>query len=367
MEYKPEFEEIVPRMEAWWQGELLDRACIAVHAPNGRPLREVPQPDTPFARRTDLEYVFGVAEAYMEATYFAGEAIPVFQPDLGADVFSACLGAPLEFTEHTTWAEQVIGDWDDAPSFEIDRGSFAWKWQREVYEMAAERARGRYFVAAPDCHSGGDALLSMRGGSNLCMDIYDRPDALRAAMAQLEKSVVEFHEEWWPLIEASGQRGHTTSWLSTWSPGRSNVIQLDLLAVISPAQFREFFLHELEAQMEALDNTIYHLDGPDAIPHVPILHELFGHTPDRSSDRSRESVIPIQWVPGAGAPPMVEWIPFLRELQAGGSNLHLWCEASEVEPLLRGLSSRGLFLSVSAKDAAEADELVGLAARLAHE
>ncbi len=102
---------------------------------------------------------------------------------------------------------------------------------------------------------------------------------------------------WWSFTRNGGR-----SWLSTWSPGRSNVIQLDLLAVISPAQFREFFLHELEAQMEALDNTIYHLDGPDAIPHVPILHELFGHTPDRSSDRSRESVIPIQWVPGAGAP-----------------------------------------------------------------
>ncbi len=364
---KPDFEDIIPRMEAWWRGELLDRACVAVWAPSGKPQREVSAPATPFARRSDPDYLLDAAEASMEATYFAGEAIPVFQPDLGPDAFAACLGAPMEYTEHTTWAKEIIADWNDPPSFEIDPEAFAWKWHHDIYRIAAERAAGRYLLAAPDCHSGGDALLAMRGGSNLCLDIYDHPEAIRSAMSQLEKSVVEFHEEWWPLIEATGQRGHTNSWLKTWSPGRSNAIQLDLLAVISPGQFREFFRHELEVQMEVLDNTIYHLDGPDAVAHVPALHELFGHTPDRSSDKGRGSVIPIQWVPGAGALPMTKWVPFLKELQGAGANVHLWCEPSEVETLLRELSSRGLFIATSAGSVEEADRLIELANELSHE
>ena len=367
MLYKPDLDQIIPRMQAWWRGELLDRACLAVTAPNGKPLRQVPDPGSPFARRSHPDYLLDTAEAYMDASYFAGEAIPVFRPDLGADAFSACLGAPLEYTEHTTWAKQVITDWDNPPSFHIDPGSFAWQWHHDIYRVAAQRAAGKYFLAAPDCHSGGDALLSMRGGSALCLDLYDHPAAIQAAMSQLEESVVQFHHEWWPLIEATGQRGHTTSWLNTWSPGRSNVIQLDLLAVISPAQFHRFFSHELEVQIRLLDNTIYHLDGPDAVVHLPLLHNLFGHSPDRSSDKQRDSVIPIQWVPGAGAPPMADWIPLLQQIQAQGANLHLWCQPEEVEPLARKLSSRGLFLSTSAATPQEADELLKLAARLAHD
>jgi hypothetical protein len=367
MLYKPDFEDIIPRMEAWWHGDLLDRSCIAIIAPNGKPRRTVPEPATPFERRTDPDYLFDAAEAWMETTYFAGEAVPAFYPDLGADVFSACLGAPLEYSEHTTWAKQTIADWDHPPPFQIDRDSFAWKWHHDIYRVAAKRAEGKYFLGAPDCHSGGDCLLAMRGGSNLCLDLYDHAPAVQAAMSQLEKSVVQFHDEWWPLIEATGQRGHTTSWLNTWSPGRSNVIQLDLLAMISPAQFARFFSRELEVQMQALDNTVYHLDGPDAIPHLPALHSLFGHTPARSAGADHDPVIPIQWVPGAGAAPMAGWIPLLKQIQAQGANLHLWCQPDEVEPLMTELSSRGLFLSTWSAGEEEAEELIKLVARLTHE
>ena len=367
MLYKPDLEDIIPRMEAWWRGELLDRLCIAVPAPNGKPLREVSRPATPFEQLSDPDYLFDSAEASMEATYFAGDAIPVFQPDLGCDTFSGCLGAPLEYTEHTTWAKQIITDWENPPSFEIAPDSFVWKWNHDMYRMAAERARGKYFLAALDCHSGGDALLAMRGGSNLCLDLYDHPEAIKAAMSKLETAVVQFHEAFWPLIESSGQPGHTTAWLNTWSPGRSNVIQLDLLAVISPSQFAEFFRRELEAQMAVLDNTIYHLDGPDATRHLRGLHQLFGHTPDRSSDAQRDTVIPIQWVPGAGALPMVKWIPLLKDMQAAGANLHLSCKPEEIQPLAAELSSRGLFLTTYANSKEEADGLVNLAAKLTHE
>jgi len=33
VEYKPDFEEMIPRMEAWWNGGLLHRVSRAVTAP----------------------------------------------------------------------------------------------------------------------------------------------------------------------------------------------------------------------------------------------------------------------------------------------------------------------------------------------
>jgi len=366
MLYKPDVEEIRPRVEAWWRRELFDRACIAVRAPNGRQRREVAAPATARERQTNAAYLLDTAEAAMEATYYGGEAIPVWTHHLLPDGFSGCLGAPIEFAEDTSWAKPIIEDWDRPPTFEIDRESWMWRWYMDAYRLAAERAAGRFFVGAPDCHSGGDCLLAMRGGTRLCVDLYDRPDAIAAAMAKLARTVIDFHEGFWPLIEASGQRGHTTAWAEILSPGRSNVIQLDLLALISPRHFAEFFYHELEVQAEYLDNSIFHLDGPDAIKHLPRLYELM-HSSQATAGGNRSGLVCIQWVYGAGNGPMTRWIDLLKDMQANGCNLQLSCEPREVETLMTELSSKGLWLSTWAGSREEADDLIRLVARLTHD
>ena len=355
IEFKPDLEDMIPRMEAWWKGELLDRACISVTAPNGKPPREVPEPSSLIEKWTNQDYLLDRAEAQMEATYYGGEAIPIFYPNLGPDLFSALLGGTIEYREGTSWVAPCIDDWGNPPSFELNRNSFEWEWLESIYEKARERSRGRYFVAAHDCHSGGDALLAMRGGNDLCLDLYDHPEELKAAMAKLGKAVIDFHDAFWTAIETNGQQGHATSWLRVWSPGTSNAIQLDLLALISPDQFREFFFHELEVQCGALDNTIFHLDGPDAVKHLPVLYDLPDNCPA------------IQWVHGAGNGPMTRWLDLLKEIQSHGLGLHLSCEPGEVETLLSELSSRGLFLQVRAGSREEADGLLDLAARMARD
>ncbi len=366
MEYKPDFEDMVPRMEAWWRGEVLDRACVAVYAPNGIPRRDLPQPATLRERWTDPDYLFESKEAEFEATYYGGEAIPVFRPGLGPDTFAAFLGAPLHFQEDTSWSSQTIANWDNTPPLAIDEQSSAWKWYLDMYRRAAERAPGRYLVAPPDCHSGGDCLLAMRGGAQLCLDLYDHPEAVRRAMAQLEIAVVKFHEAFFPLVEETGQRGHTSCLRRIWSPGRSQMVQLDLLALISPAQFRDFFYGELEVQMRVLDSGVFHLDGPDAVKHLPALYELIRGSRGAASGK-RHGLAGIQWVYGAGNGPMTKWLPLLKGMQQNGANLDVSCDPDEVEPIMRALSSRGLFLETYADSKEDADDLVALVRRLTHD
>ena len=354
MLYKHDFEDIVPRMEAWWKGEITDRACIAVHAPKDVSPREIPAPGDLRRKWTDTDYIIESAEAHMEATYFGGDSVPVLRPNLGPDFFSALMGGVTEYRESTSWVAPFL-DWDNPVSFKLDMDSFEWKWHIEFYKKAQERSRDRYFLAAPDCHSGGDALLSMRGGTDICLDLYDRPDAVHAAMVKLEEGVARFYGGFWEYMEANGQKGHVCSWLNTWSPGRSGVAQLDLLALISPDMFRDFFYHELEVQCGFLDNIIFHLDGPDAIKHLPLLYELPGN------------VAAVQWVYGAGNGPMVKWIPLLTEIQSNGRGLHLSCVPDEVEILMKELSSKGLYLSTWADSPEEADDLVKLVERLTHD
>lgn len=364
MIYKPDFEEIVSRMDAWWRGEILDRACIAIRAGNGKPGREMLTPASIQEKWTNLDYLLDLWEDDMERTSFYGEAIPFFRANLWPDTFSACLGIPLEFAEHTSWATPIIGDWDHPPSFHLDRSSFAWRWLLEGYRRAAERCPGRYLLAVPDVHAGGDCLLAMRGGERLCLDIYDHPEAIHRAMKQLTRTVAEFYEELFSIFEATGQRGHTTGVHAIWSSGRSAPMQVDLLAMLAPWMFKEFFIDEVKVQLSLLQNSIFHLDGVEALVHRPVLYDLCG----KQADGSRAtSLAGIQWVPGAGRDELAQWLPLLKEMQSHGANVELFCRPAEVETLMTELSSRGLFLITACGTEEEAEDLLKLAARLTHD
>ncbi|MBN2302344.1 MAG: hypothetical protein JXN60_07515 [Lentisphaerae bacterium] len=351
MKYKPDFEEAIPRLEAFWRGEFIDRPCMDITAPKGKPFHGH-VPDTIEQRWTDQNYIIENAEAKMESTYFAGEAVPIFRPNLGPDLFSALLGGTICYnSERTSWVAPFL-DWNHLPSFEIDENSFEWQWHIKLYDRLKERSPDRYFVTVPDCHSGGDALLAMRGGTDLCMDIYDHPEEIKTVMKYLEKALVRFNEAFQKKVKETGQNGHVTSWLRTWSPVFATPVQLDLLALISPAMFEEFFLNEVKLQCHVAENTIFHLDGPDAIKHLPIICEL--------------PVNAVQWVPGAGQKPMIAWLDLLKEIQSYGKGLHLSCHKDEVEVLVSELSSNGLYICTSADSPEEADELLKTARSLAH-
>jgi hypothetical protein len=207
----------------------------------------------------------------------------------------------------------------------------------------------------------------MRGGERLLLDLYDRPEAVRAAMEGLERAVLRFHEAWWPAIEGRGQRGHTVGFMRMWSPGRSNVIQLDLLALLAPEHLREFFYRELEAQNAAFEQSVFHLDGPDAIKHLPVLYDLFGRCGASPEATTKSSLTVIQWEYGAGNGPMTRWMPLLKEIQSHGVGLQLGCRPDEVETLMRELSAKRLFLSTRAASREEADDLMRLVARRTRE
>lgn len=69
--------------------------------------------------------------------------------------------------------------------------------------------------------------------------------------------------------------------------GRGYPVQNDFSALISTSMHQEFFLEELLNEINYLDNSIYHLDGPDASKHLNIILEI----PHLNA---------IEWVPGAG-------------------------------------------------------------------
>lgn len=353
MQFKDDWDQAQQRLLAWWECEVVDRACIQVTAPRqGVTLRSIPDPGSVEARWTDIDYVVESQGDRIRCTYYGGEAFPLFNPDLGPDIFAGFLGAPIHFAPDTSWADPLITAWETRPMLALDPKNPWWQLQTGLLAAAAEAGRGKWLTGIPDTHAGGDALAALRGRQALCFDLIDHPDEVQAAMSELAAMVDPVYSAFYAYVDWQTQ-GSSSGWLPTWSTGRCNVIQCDLLALISPAMFERFFLEELVVQARWLDRVIYHLDGPQCICHLDHLLAI-------------PEIRAIQWVPGAGQPPMPHWIPLLKRIQAAGRALHLTVNPEEVPVLLAELSPAGLLLQTSVASESEAKDLVHHVARWTH-
>lgn len=375
LEFKEDWEEAQRHLDAWWQCALIDRACIQVYAPRRGALASIdeepfPSPEWPLTappgvrlgvaptpelwrQWTDVEFVIARAERSIRCTFYGAEAFPVFWGNLGPDAFSAFLGSRLTLAETTTWTDPLIDTWRAVDSLQLDRENFWFRLQLQYMRQSMMRGHGRWFTGFPDTHTGGDALASLRGREQLCLDLYDHPEEVLGAMQRLTAIGREVYDVYFDILQPL-RYGSTSGWLPTWGPGRCNVLQCDLIALISPAAWERFFVEWFLEELSWFDRVIFHLDGPPSLPHLDYLLAL-------------DKLKAIQWVAGDGALPMSQWIPLLKRIQAAGKAIHVSVEPWEVETMLRELSSRGLLMQTRVDSEEEARDLVAKVAQWTHD
>ena len=343
---------IQQRYEAWWEGEAIDRALVSITAPREPLPEEAVPPEELLDYWTDPERVLARQESRLAATYHCGEAFPHIQPVGGGmvAVLAAFLGAPLRLVDtHTTWTEPVIEDWATRPRFAFDPDSNWWQVARQLLEAGARRAPRRYCVSIPDLNGPGEILARLRGSDRLAVDLLDHPDAVLEAMPEINRAWYRYWQACNGIIHQ--HTGGYVFWMGLWSELPAVDLQTDFSIMISPAMFDRFFLPFIEEQTRLVERTVYHLDGPGAARHLESLLSL-------------PRLNAIQWVPGAGAPPMSRWLPLLRRIQTRGKSLCLTCEPWEVPILLQELQPEGLFLSTRCASVEEADRLLQEVIRL---
>lgn len=355
--YKGDWPQARERYEAWWQGEIVDRAVIQVIAPRD-PLRAdelfdyFPKPgelspEELFRWFTDPEQAIPRLERRIEAIYWGGEAFPVAFPVSTrlVAILAAYLGCPYRVFpgSNTGWADPIIEDWKRQPDLTFDPENEWWQISKRLLEAAAERAEGRYYVGIPDLNGPGEIVARLRGTAELAMDLIDHPQEVKVAVEKVNHAWLRYWEACHGIIHQ--WIGGYIYWMSIWSESPSTDLQCDFSCMISPEMFEEFFLPAIEQQTEWVGRTIYHLDGPGAVQHLDALLAL-------------PKLDGIQWVPGAGAPPVSEWIPLLKRIQEAGKLLVLYCENWEVERLLAELRPEGVLLSTICSSVEEAEELL---------
>jgi len=176
-----------------------------------------------------------------------------------------------------------------------------------------------------------DILASFRTTYQLLYDLYDAPEEVIQLSGDITQLWLRYYDELHDILKKTG-RG-TTTWAGMWAPGRTCMHQCDFSYMISPKMFERFVLPDLATCFERIEHAFYHLDGKGQIPHVDMLVSL-------------ESLVGIQWIPGAGQPQAARWPSLLKRIRDGGKLCQVFVSPRAARTIVRELGGRGFALYV---------------------
>ena len=331
----------------WWAGRGL---ALHVTAPKDQPWADVPPPDPDVDLETywvNPRYRAQRAMAQMARTYYGGSALPIFYNNIGPGSLGMMLGCGVNYARDTIWYDACITDPENHPPLRFSKRNGWYRKHVAVIKEGLKRSKGRWLVGYPDLIENLDALVQLRGSEETLMDLIERPGWVEAKIAQINQAWFDCYDALLPLLRDEWG-GTAFCAFRLWGPGKTAKLQCDFSCMISPDMFRQFVVPALTEQCNWLDNSLYHLDGTQAMPHLASLLEI-------------ASLRAIEWTPQAGLPqggdPM--WFDVYKRIKSAGKSVQaVEVKLHEVEPLLDAVGPEGMFIMTQAPNESEARALL---------
>ncbi|MHB1157953.1 MAG: hypothetical protein ACYC26_14090 [Phycisphaerales bacterium] len=334
--FKPDFPRTAARFEAWWERQIIDRPPVSLSVRPKEPVR-LPEKQHVDQRHRwfDAEFQVERAIANMAGRRWLGDAIPFFNPNMGPDITAAPLGVPLEFSEFSSWSVPIIhdaGDWsklfDITPNFD----DVCWKQVEIMQDLAIERCGDRFLVGMTDLHGSYDILAALRDPQMLCMDVLDCPDIIGRAGLFVTDLYNQLFRRQWDKVRSTGFGA--AWWMGCYHEGPAYVSSCDFWCMVSHEIARDMVLPCIEKELEVLERSIFHLDGPRALRHLDLLLDL-------------PKLNAVQWVYGAGGGRASDWIEVYQRCQRAGKAMQVCAvDADDAMTVLEQLEPEGVWLSV---------------------
>lgn len=327
--YRYAHEKLVERFEDWWRRDnhglpLMRVVARKDAAPN---VVHPERPATEMLRYTDFDYLIAKKRFYNETHEFLGDSFSSLGADLGPGSLALYLGAEPRFTPATVWYEPCIDDPETYPPLAFDPDNRWWKLHMDLIRRLREAAGDEFRIDIPDLIENIDIYAAMRGPQDALFDLMDYPERVHEYLKQIDATYFKYYDALSEIVsDQDGVTSYTT--FAILGKGRIAKIQCDFSAMLSPDHFREFVLPALRMQTEKLDHTLYHLDGPDAIRHVPAIMEL-------------ERLDALQWTCGAAQPDGAcpRWYGIYDQVTAAGKGLWIQLYDGGVDDWIRSAES----------------------------
>lgn len=263
--FKPDAQEAANRWAAYWKGEMIDRpVLIARLAKPGYEFR----PGSSYRDRVfgDMEMTLKDHLYNCQGMMYLGEAMPDFWISFGTHEIAAYCGGEIIWPESSTdtnWSRPFVDDWEKWLPLKLDDHNPLWQRLLEYYKKCNEILNGKVIPHSIDFHTNMDLLLSIRGDSQLCMDVIDCPEMIDRAMEDAR----QIFKYIWDKAREAGKMDEYGYWSDAFSEKSCTTLACDFSALIGPDMFRRWVLPTLEFEASLVDNVRFHWDGPAALRH----------------------------------------------------------------------------------------------------
>lgn len=341
--WKSNWEESKKHYLDWWNGKGIVLSMWEHLQKDGAPYEDVPEPEP----AKDIEQLwFDPAWRAKKLHYdlsrssFKADILPVANTHLGPGSLASAMGSDLEGLKDGIWINH-IKDFDDKVVFNEE--SKWWQLHLNFLKECKKYSKDKYFVGCPDLIEGLDTLASLKGPSEILMDLVLQPEVVEEQLRAVNKIYFEAFDQIYDIINEDGEMAYC--YFSIWGPGKVSKLQSDISIMISEDDFIRFAIPYLTEQCQKIDYTLYHLDGVGAIRHLDALLEI-------------KELNAIQWTPGVGQPQGgdPQWYDLYKRILASGKSIMAnWVTLDELRPLLDNVGANGLHINVDFKSEKDID------------
>jgi len=353
MKYKPNVEEVIERFEAFWNRDKLDRIPIRIRIPTGnlqahesyleahRELRSE-QEEKWEDIVLDPEKYFNYWEQQLRVSIeLADDTIPTASPDLGPALMGGMMGADISFKNGTSWSEHPLTDWGNVGEYAFNPSN---RWVTKIVEMTKyfiEQSEGLFAVGLPNLTGPADILASLRGPTQVCLDLYENPDALKELSERCAAAQISAFNTLFATLPQ--YFGGTCELYMYWTPGRAYWLSCDLSLVLSPALYRQHFREFDQVIVDFLDTCWMHVHSGGAF----MVNEFL----------QLEGLKGVQIVNDTPAGPDIKaLVPVFQEIQKRHCLILRKYSIDEVKSILPELEPAGLFVDTQCDSLRSAQE-----------
>ncbi|HEX9015959.1 MAG TPA: hypothetical protein VF960_08190 [Chloroflexota bacterium] len=333
--------ELLERHRAFWRREKVDRPLVAVKpyaplAPKYIPLRNVEWGSEDLCLDPTMFDPRTIANAEQwhnkPGQLLLGDSFSLRQPYVRIPWVEGILGCPI-------WADRESGSiWSKSYLSNPGTGGIGFNrehpWLRlllELTRLLVEEADGSYLVAQTLMRGPIDMVRAVLGDEEMCLAIYDDPDALRQLLSITTDVFIEVAKAQQAIVPRF--HGGYASYYGIWAPGTVVRTQCDMSSVLSASTYAELVIPFEERICRQFDHSMIHL------------HSGYLHTVDALLEAEFPQVLQIALDTGSTPVTTRDLVPTCRKiLERKPLIIEGYMTRSDFEYLLESLPPHGLYI-----------------------
>ena len=256
-------------------------------------------------------------------------------PWRGVPWLEACCSCPVRFSEGSLAPGHFVDAPDKFAELQIPASNGWFERMRQETERLQAQQPADCWISPSILRGNSDVVSAMRGLKEFYMDLHDDPKSVVDAAARVNALMIKSLDMHYSIVKPKlGGYGHIFGY---WAPGKTIVIQEDVLGMCSPKTYRDLFMqNNVELVRHMGNHVMFHLHstGFQHYKHILDIPGMGG----------------IEMVLESIGPTAVDLVPVFREiLEKSRLMLHVSTGFEALREALPKLPKEGLYVAIADK------------------